>query len=148
MQLFSGINSLIVLISLFGDFRIKSSFSMPFTLNSMTQLLKIQEMLSTLCVEQIFTYNNDNHQAVIYSMDFKRRKVMPKTMQNIVMLKEPSVRPHIFSLKGGNMCLNRFCMEEDVAFEVLGVYDLVKPIFLKPPSDCHILCQSPEKGKG
>ena len=30
------------------------------------------------------------------------------------------------SLKGGNMCMNRFCIEEDAAFELSGVHYLKK----------------------
>ena len=39
---------------------------------------------------------------------------------------EPSEDAHEISLKGGNMCLNRFCIDEDAAFESSGVYFLKK----------------------
>ena len=47
-------------------------------------------------------------------------------MQNLVVLMEPtpSEYAHHTSLKGGNMCLNRFCIDEDAAFELSGVHYL------------------------
>ena len=50
---------------------------------------------------------------------------MPKIMQNLVVLMDPSKFAHNISLKGGNMYLNRFCIDEDAAFELSGVLDLV-----------------------
>ena len=49
-------------------------------------------------------------------------------MQNLVVLMEPtpSEYAHHTSLKGGNMCLNRFCIDEDAAFELSGVHYLDK----------------------
>ena len=49
-------------------------------------------------------------------------KIRPKNMQNLVVFMEPSEDAHMISLKGGNMCLNRFCIDEDAAFELPGVY--------------------------
>ena len=49
-----------------------------------------------------------------------------KNMQNLVLLMEPNEEAHKISLKGGNMCLNRFCIDEDAAFELSGVYYLEK----------------------
>ena len=46
---------------------------------------------------------------------------MSKIMQNLVVLMEPSVDDWITPLKGGNMILNRFCIDEDAAFELSGV---------------------------
>ena len=51
---------------------------------------------------------------------------MPKIMQNLVFLMEPSKMQHLISLKGANMCLNRFCIDEDASFELSGVYNLKK----------------------
>ena len=48
---------------------------------------------------------------------------MSKTLQNIVFLSEPS-EPWVISIRGGNMCLNRFCINEDAAFEFSGVHYL------------------------
>ena len=42
-------------------------------------------------------------------------------MQNLVVLMEPSRNAHNISLKAGNMILNRFCIDEDAAFELSGV---------------------------
>ena len=50
---------------------------------------------------------------------------MPKTSQNIVILMEKS-DPWRIDMKGGNMYLNRFCIEEDSGFELSGVYYLKK----------------------
>ena len=51
---------------------------------------------------------------------------MSKTMQNLVVLMEPSEHADDVSLKGGNMILNRFCIDEDAAFELSGVNYLKK----------------------
>ena len=48
---------------------------------------------------------------------------MPKIMQNLVLLVEPPEDKFNISLKAGNMCLNRFCIDEDASFELSGVYD-------------------------
>ena len=42
-------------------------------------------------------------------------------MQNLVVLIEPSEDAWTTPLKGGNMILNRFCIDEDAAFELSGV---------------------------
>ena len=42
-------------------------------------------------------------------------------MQNLVFLMDPSDRAWETSLKSGNMILNRFCIDEDAAFELSGV---------------------------
>ena len=47
-------------------------------------------------------------------------------MQNFVVLIEPSADAHFISQKGANMCLNRFCIDEDAAFELSGVQYLAK----------------------
>ena len=48
---------------------------------------------------------------------------MSKTMQNLVVLMEPSEWSPTWetSLKAGNMIFNRFCIDEDAAFELSGV---------------------------
>ena len=46
---------------------------------------------------------------------------MSKIMQDLVVLMEPSEAATNVSLKGGNMILNRFCIDEDAAFELSGV---------------------------
>ena len=51
---------------------------------------------------------------------------MSKVMQNLVVLMEPSEYRGDDSLKGGNMILNRFCIDEDAAFELAGVNSLKK----------------------
>ena len=48
--------------------------------------------------------------------------MVPKNMQNLVLLVEPSEDASEISLKGGNMCLNRFSIDEDAAFELSGVF--------------------------
>lgn len=40
-------------------------------------------------------------------------------------------KPWVISVKGGNMCFHRFCVEENAAFELSGVYFLPNPIGLK-----------------
>ena len=51
----------------------------------------------------------------------KENNYGPKKMQNIVVLMEPSDELYYIGYKGGNMCLNRFCIDEDAAFELSGV---------------------------
>ena len=52
--------------------------------------------------------------------------VKSKIMQNLVVLMEPSEKVWSCSLKAGNMILNRFCIDEDSAFELSGVNYLKK----------------------
>ena len=54
---------------------------------------------------------------------------MSKVMQNLVVLMEPSEDAHMTPLKGGNMILNRFCIDEDAAFELSGANYLQKSSF-------------------
>ena len=49
---------------------------------------------------------------------------MAKIMQNLVVLMDPSEYANEISLKAGNMCFNRFCIDEDAAFELSGIYQL------------------------
>ena len=49
---------------------------------------------------------------------------MPKIMQNLVLLMEPSKDSYKVSLKCGSMCLNRFSIDEDAAFEFSGIHYL------------------------
>ena len=51
---------------------------------------------------------------------------MSKIMQNLVVLMEPSKNAYETPLKAGNMILNRFCIDEDAAFELSGVNYLTK----------------------
>ena len=51
---------------------------------------------------------------------------MSKIMQNLVVLIEPSEYSCVTPLKGANMILNRFCIDEDAAFELSGVSNLKK----------------------
>ena len=46
---------------------------------------------------------------------------MSKTMQNLFILMEPSDDAWNPSLKGGKMIMNRFCIDEEAAFELSGV---------------------------
>ena len=46
------------------------------------------------------------------------RNVMSKVMQNLLVLMDPSGYAADHSLKPGNMILNRFCIDEDAAFEL------------------------------
>ena len=49
---------------------------------------------------------------------------MSVRMQNLVILMEPSLDGDNVSVKAGNMILNRFCIDEDAAFELSGVHYL------------------------
>ena len=75
-----------------------------------------------LFIEQVKNKNIE-----ITSENFQiTRIVMSKTMQNLVVLMEPSEGSYKTPLKGGNMILNRFCIDEDAAFELAGVNSLKK----------------------
>ena len=65
---------------------------------------------------------------------------MPKIIHNIVALMEPSDDNWNTSLKAGKMCLNRFFIDEDAAFELSGVYYLGKS-----PSGADSDYKTPEK---
>ena len=43
------------------------------------------------------------------------------------------------SWKAGNTCLNRFCIDEDAAFELSGIYYLKKAGYNSPIEDQYIL---------
>ena len=42
--------------------------------------------------------------------------------QNLIFLMQRPENSFDISLKGGNMCMNRFCIDEDAAFEVSEIY--------------------------
>ena len=42
--------------------------------------------------------------------------------QDVVLLLIPPLYPYDISWKGGNSLLNRFCIDEEMAFETSGVY--------------------------
>lgn len=44
-----------------------------------------------------------------------------KIMQNVVILVNPRKEAYDISTKAVNMYMNRFCIEEDAAFEISGV---------------------------
>ena len=56
---------------------------------------------------------------------------MSKVMQNLVFLMEPSLDAERTPMKAGNMCLNRFLIDEDAAFELSGVHYLEKCLDLE-----------------
>ena len=49
-------------------------------------------------------------------------------MQNLVVLMNPPDLTWDVSPKAGNMCLNRFCIDEDAAFELSGIYYFQKRV--------------------
>ena len=51
---------------------------------------------------------------------------MSERKQNLFVFMEPSEYAWRTPLKGGNMILNRFCIDEDAAFELSGVHYLKK----------------------
>ena len=73
---------------------------------------------------------------------------MSKIMQNLVVLMEPSEDAYDYSLKAGNMILNRFCIDEDAAFELSGVSDIKKPsLILKHGESLEFEEKRKQKGK-
>ena len=55
-------------------------------------------------------------------------------MQNLVFLKQPPEDGSDISGTAGDMYLNRFCINENAAFEVFGVYNLNK----RPKKDTYL----------
>ena len=51
---------------------------------------------------------------------------MPKTMQNVILFAEQFKEKWCTPLKIGDLFFNRFGVDEDAAFEMLGVYQLEK----------------------
>ena len=51
---------------------------------------------------------------------------MSKKSQNLVVWMDPTQKAYETSLKAGKMILNRFCIDEDAAFELSGVNSLKK----------------------
>ena len=51
---------------------------------------------------------------------------MSERIQNLVILMEPALDGDNVSEKAGNMILNRFCIDEDAAFELSGINHLKK----------------------
>ena len=49
---------------------------------------------------------------------------MEPKIQDVVLLVNPPRHRWNISLKGGNMILNRFCIDEEMAFESSGVFYL------------------------
>ena len=49
---------------------------------------------------------------------------LQQIMQNLIVLMEPSKDAHDISWKGGRLFFNRFCIDEDAACELLGVFYL------------------------
>ena len=73
---------------------------------------------------------------------------MPKIMQNLVVLMEPSEHAWNTSVRGGNMILNRFCIDEDAAFELSGVNYLTKSSHdMNYGENLKFKAQREEKGK-
>ena len=66
------------------------------------------------------------HRYLRHNREIVEYRNMSKVMQNIVLLMEPSDDASDVSSKAGNMYLNRFCIDEDAAFESMGVYYLKK----------------------
>jgi len=77
-------------------------------------------------------------------------------MHNLVVLMEPRKNDWDTPSKGGNLILNRFCIEEDAAFELSGVdsfkafVPLVQPVSYEPGDfgrQLRPISNSKEKGK-
>ena len=63
-------------------------------------------------------------------------------MQNLVVFMEPHEAAYETPLKGGNMILNRFSIDEDAAFELSGVNSLEESSY-----DTRYGSKRKEKGK-
>ena len=63
-------------------------------------------------------------QSEIILMTVENIHMLKNVKQNVVLMMEPCDLAADVSLKAGNMLLNRFCIDEDAAFESTGVYYL------------------------
>ena len=84
-----------------------------------------ERVLNRVMVETYSILNYNELQYLCQAINFEPYQIMekrPKNMQNLVVFMEPSEDPHMISLKSGKMCLNQFCIDEDAAFELSGVY--------------------------
>ena len=54
---------------------------------------------------------------------------MSKIMHNLVVFIEPPPKKYEIALEAGNKILNRFCIDEDAAFELSEINDLKKTYF-------------------
>ena len=54
--------------------------------------------------------------------------MLPEVKQNLVVLMESTKNTHDNSSKAGYMCFNRFCIDEDAAFELSGVVFWTNPL--------------------
>ena len=70
---------------------------------------------------------------------------MPKLMQSIVVLSDPSHFVWNISWKAKNIYMNRLCINEDDAFELSGVYGLGKSPYVNRRSKTW---EQHNKGKG
>ena len=52
---------------------------------------------------------------------------MAKIAQNLIILINPTKDAHDISFNAGSMCMNRFSIDEDAAFEFSGAYYLDSP---------------------
>ena len=81
-------------------------------------------------VEQILAFNITTNKLLFQilkrvlrrSLNWSEKIFMPR--QNIVVLVEEQSYKWNISCKGAKMYLNRFCIDEDDAFELSGVYHL------------------------
>ena len=73
---------------------------------------------------------------------------MPKIIQNLVVLMEQTEKAYDISQQAGNMCLNKFCIDEDAAFELSGVHDLQNPLSYETNDTKILTVEGTAKGKG
>ena len=59
----------------------------------------------------------------------KNNKTKMKQTQNIVLMVEPSEDSFTCPFKIGNLFINRFCIEEQAAFEVIEIFELRKSFY-------------------
>ena len=69
-------------------------------------------------------------------------------MQNLVVLMEPPEDVWNTSFRGGDMILNRFCIDEDAGFELSGIHFLKKsPGKTSNPYDLEFELRRQRKGR-
>ena len=72
---------------------------------------------------------------------------MEPKIQDVVLLVNPPRHRWNISLKGGNMILNRFCIDEEMAFESSGVFIFGEKFSLSRENDWDVVDFGP-KGNG
>ena len=65
---------------------------------------------------------SNNEKFLIISANCYQNITLNLNMKNVIVFMEPPEKANEISIKAGNLYVNRFCIDEDAAFELSGVY--------------------------